>query len=328
MAHTLAVDRLRGPLTEPGAPRFKPAGNIPDRRELAAEIRRLFDKDWRNIMQGIYRQPADLERNPVKLVTRSLKFLQDVPAVDKRRQRKGHSEVKEAGQGGAYPRYYLQNFHYQTDGWLSEKSAKLYDTQVEVLFSGTAAAMRRQALVPLSEALKGRDQRHSQLLDMACGTGSFLAQVKENYPRLNVTALDLSPAYLNAARKSLKPWRAVDFVQAAAEKTGLETASQDVVTCVYLFHELPPKVRRAVAAEIARVLKPGGTFILVDALQTGDRADLDGLLEFFPVGFHEPYFTSYLTEDFARLFAKHGLTAVHNDQAFLSKIVAFRKAAD
>ena len=33
------------------------------------------------------------------------------------------------------PRYYMQNFHYQTDGWMSEGSAELYDFQVEVLFN-------------------------------------------------------------------------------------------------------------------------------------------------------------------------------------------------
>jgi hypothetical protein len=52
------------------------------------------------------------------------------------------------------PDYFLQNFHYQTDGYLTEHSAKLYDTQVEVLFSGSANAMRRQCLVPLSDYMR------------------------------------------------------------------------------------------------------------------------------------------------------------------------------
>ena len=45
-----------------------------------------------------------------------------------------------------YPAYYLQNFHYQTDGWLSKDSARLYDFQVETLFLGSADTRRRQAL--------------------------------------------------------------------------------------------------------------------------------------------------------------------------------------
>ena len=36
---------------------------------------------------------------------------------------------------------------------------------------------------------------------------------------------------------------------------------------MYLFHELPGSVRRAVAAEMARVLRPGGLVVLVDSVQ-------------------------------------------------------------
>ena len=48
-------------------------------------------------------------------------------------------------------------------------------------------------------------------------------------------------------------------------------AEFDVVTCIYLFHELPPRIRRAAVAEIRRLLRPGGTLIFVDSLQTGDE---------------------------------------------------------
>jgi len=78
-------------------------------------------------------------------------------------------------------------------------------------------------------------------------------------------------------------------------------AEFDVVTCIYLFHELPPRIRRAAVAEIRRVLRPGGTLIFVDSLQTGDEPDYDGTLELFPVAFHEPYYESYLREDLDRL---------------------------
>ena len=53
-----------------------------------------------------------------------------------------------------YPDYYLQNFHHQTDGYLSDHSAGLYDLQVEILFNGTADAMRRRVLAPLRRGLK------------------------------------------------------------------------------------------------------------------------------------------------------------------------------
>jgi len=84
------------------------------------------------------------------------------------------------------PRYYLQNFHFQSGGWTTDDSAKRYDTQVEVLFSGTANATRRQALPPLYEAFAGRDQRRLRLLDVGCGTRRFLHFVKQAWPRLPV----------------------------------------------------------------------------------------------------------------------------------------------
>ena len=76
----------------------------------------------------------------------------------------------------------------------------------------------------------------------------------------------------------------------------------DIVTCIYLFHELPPGVRRAVVGEIRRVLRPGGMLMFVDSLQTGDEPDYDAMLDYFPVAFHEPYYASYLREDLDRLW--------------------------
>ena len=91
-------------------------------------------------------------------------------------------------------------------------------------------------------------------------------------------------------------------------------------------HELPPRVRPLVAAEMARLLKPGGVLVFADSLQSGDAADLDQMLEYFPVGFHEPYFGSYLKEDFTALFADAGFVQEEVDLAFLTKVWRFRKS--
>ena len=76
--------------------------------------------------------------------------------------------------------------------------------------------------------------------------------------------------------------------------------SQDALTSIFLFHQLPPKVRSIVFSECARVLKPGGRLVLVDSLQRGDQPDYDGLLELFPQNYHEPYYKSYTNENFRR----------------------------
>ncbi len=73
--------------------------------------------------------------------------------------------------------------------------------------------------------------------------------------------------------------------------------AKNSLTSIFVFHELPPKVRRVVFRECARVLKPGGRLVVVDSLQSGDQPDYDGLLDLFPQSYHEPYYRSYLNED-------------------------------
>ncbi|NJM56339.1 MAG: class I SAM-dependent methyltransferase [Synechococcales cyanobacterium RU_4_20] len=123
-----------------------------------------------------------------------------------------------------------------------------------------------------------------------------------------------------AARRAV-----VEYVEAQAEATGLPDSSFDIIAAVYLFHELPPQVRRDVAREAARLLKPSGVFIEVDTIQYGDEPGFDILLENFPRGFHEPYYDSYCREDLAALFGEAGLVKTAEAVAFLTKVSASRR---
>jgi ubiquinone/menaquinone biosynthesis C-methylase UbiE len=293
-----------------------------------------MERDLANIAAGYYRLPHDLVPAPGRVLADATAFFRDLPQVSRRRRAGIGFEVREnpppdAGTGAdKLPPYYRQNFHFQTDGYLSARSARLYDHQVEVLFGGGADAMRRQALVPVFEHLKDRTLADCRLTDVAAGTGRFLTFVKDNWPRLDATAVDLSHAYLNEARRRLAPWaRTTRVVQAAAEALPLPDASQDVVTCVYLFHELPRGVRAKVAAEIARVLKPDGIAVFVDSLQRGDNPAMDGLLELFPLAFHEPYYADYAAQDLPALFAGAGLSVRSSTLAFLSKVMVLAKTS-
>jgi ubiquinone/menaquinone biosynthesis C-methylase UbiE len=312
-----------------GAPSAGPIkGALPTREAMLRDLWALFARDRANIAAGRYRLPHDLVADPVDALRRSRLFLDDLAEVNRRRQEDAHQEVFHAATvNNRYPRYYLQNFHYQSDGWLSERSAELYDFQVEVLFNGGADAMRRQALVPLGEHLRGRRIADQPLLDVACGTGRFLSFVKHNWPRLPVTGLDLSRPYLEKARRHLAPWSWVRLVEGDAERLPFADGSFALVTCVYLFHELPREVRIAVAREMARVLRPGGRLLLMDSFQHGDRPEVEGLLELFPRAYHEPYFTDYARHDLVPLFAEAGLTHAGGDIAFMSKVMAFDRPA-
>jgi ubiquinone/menaquinone biosynthesis C-methylase UbiE len=307
--------------------RPKPHTNrpVPERRRLFADMAKLFQQDLANVEAGIYPLPADHDGSLFKLLRRSRLFFKDLPDVHRRRESGEMRQVFTDETRGKRPSYYLQNFHFQSGGWLTDDSAQRYDTQVEVLFNGSANAIRRQALVPLHEVFAGCDQRQLKLLDVGCGTGRLIDFIKQVWPRLPVVGLDMSDSYVAEARRHLKRWGWLNLVVAKAEAIPLPDTSQDALTCVFLFHELPPKVRRQALAEFARVLKPGGRLVLLDSLQYGDEPDYDGMLELFPQNFHEPYYAGYLTEDFAALAAEHGLAHVRDVNAFTSKVMVLDK---
>jgi ubiquinone/menaquinone biosynthesis C-methylase UbiE len=319
------ADEVRRREGEAARPRARTDKPVPDRNRLYADMAKLFQQDLENVEAGVYPLPADRDGSLPALLRRSQLFFADLPEIHRRRSAGNHSEVLNEEMRGRRPRYYLQNFHFQTGGWLTEDSAARYDTQVEVLFNGTANAIRRQALVPLHEIFAGRDQRSLRLLDIGTGTGRFLDFVKQAWPRLPVLGIDLSEAYLREAKRHLRRRSRTALAVGAGESLPVASESQDAVTSIFTFHELPPEIRRAVIGECGRVLKPGGRLVIVDSLQYGDEPDYDGLLELFPQNFHEPYYTSYLDEDFGALARACGLTRLADRLAFVSKVMVIEK---
>jgi ubiquinone/menaquinone biosynthesis C-methylase UbiE len=307
--------------TDAAPPQFKSEAEAPPAGFVRKAWLSAFEKEAADVAAGLYPAMDDRPADPVKAVRRTADFITDALAVEARRRRGDGAEVRDESPA-SYPAYYRQNFHYQTGGWFTAESAGRYEAQVEALFAGTAGAMRRRALSLLAKAWRERDHRGLTILDLACGTGGFLADLAAAFPRARRFGLDLSPAYLATAGTE---GRGAALVQAKAEQLPFADASLDAVTSVYLFHELPPKVRKAVAAEIARVLKPGGVFALADSIQPVDEPRLTRLLEAFPAYFHEPYYSSYSTLDLAALFGEVGLTVKARDHAFLTKAVLFEK---
>jgi ubiquinone/menaquinone biosynthesis C-methylase UbiE len=327
--HALAMNRLARKARESASKRPRPRTDrpLPGRNRFVADMAALFQRDLENVEAGIYPLPDDHDGSWSTLLQRSRLFFADLPAVRRRREEGLSSEILTEESRAKRPRYYLQNFHFQSGGWMTEDSAERYDTQVEVLFNGTANATRRQALPELAEVFAGKDQRRLKLIDIGCGTGRFLEFVKQAWPRLPVVGLDLSEPYAREAARHLERRSLKGLVVAKAESIPAAAESFDAATSIFVFHELPPEVRRAVLREVSRVLKPGGRFVIVDSLQYGDAPDYDGLLELFPQSFHEPYFTTYIEEDFPAMARGCGLVHEHDAHAFLAKVMVFDKPA-
>src|SRR3546814_19043339 len=104
---------------------------MPDRACCLAGVRGLMERDWANIRAGYYRMPQDLFERPERLIGGAVRFFGEVPKVDLRRRRSADREVvlRPPPGAGKLPGYYLQIFHFQSDGYLSDHSARLYDIQ-------------------------------------------------------------------------------------------------------------------------------------------------------------------------------------------------------
>lgn len=300
---------------------------VPSREDLLADLRALFRADAELVRDGVAvadaAEPAD---GLMDHMARLRGMFADLGDAAQRRQDGHAGTVKQLADVTGVPDYFAQDFHFQKGGYLARESARIYDVQVETLFYGAAAAMRRMAMRPIAVAMAGRDQRHVALLDVACGTGRLLREIRLQYPAMRLTGLDLSPAYLREAELHLRGLRRVALLAANAEEIPLQSESQDIVTTVFLFHELPGEVRRRVARDMARVLKPGGQLVFIDSIQMGDRPGWDGLLETFPQRYHEPYYRQYANNDLERIFAEAGLTTEATSMAFLAKLMVCRKA--
>jgi ubiquinone/menaquinone biosynthesis C-methylase UbiE len=302
---------------------------------LQQRYQALLAQDWEDAQAGFY--PVDLLFDtPWEEVVRQYPVLWlDLPQMWRRTQTKRCQEFADDIDTSGYPPYYLQNFHYQTDGYLSDTSADLYDLQVELLFSGMADPMRRRILPLLKQqaagwALGGQQplgvKQHPKILDVACGTGRTLRQLRAAFPTAMLYGIDLSPTYLQKANQLLsQKGELPQLLQANAESLPYQANYFNGVTSVFLFHELPTIVRQKVIEECYRVLQPGGTLIICDSIQRDDSAELGPMMENFATVFHEPYYSHYIQDNLVQRLEQAGFEAITSETHFLSKYLTARK---
>lgn len=298
--------------------------SLRQRRALLASFERLIERDYANAAAGIYPWSL-LFQIPVGIYARALpRLVADLPNILRRKNRDDWKDLPSGIDLRAYPPYYRRTFHWQSDGYLSRRSAELYDVGVELLFGGTADVMRRQVIPPVVAHARGRDRR-LRVLEVACGTARAGEQLLRALPDASYVGVDLSPYYLDVARERLAGDGRARFVAANAESLPLPDASFDAVLCVFLFHELPRNARRRVFGEMRRVLRPGGCLVVEDSIQSIDDEDLGFFLERFPRDAHEPFYRDYLGDDLAEGLRGAGLVVHGTDQAFLSKVVSAQR---
>ncbi|BAZ44297.1 type 11 methyltransferase [Chondrocystis sp. NIES-4102] len=292
--------------------------------KLQARIKQLEEQDWQDAQNGVYPNSL-LFDNPWSDFFRYYpEVWLDMFKIWERLEKKEYQRFDQSIDQVGYPNYYLQNFHYQTDGYLSDMSANLYDLQVEILFNGSADAMRRRILAPLKQGLQTFSHllpQQLKVLDVACGTGRTLRMIRAALPKASLYGTDLSPAYLRKANQLLSeiPGELPQLLQANAEKLPYLDNYFHGLTSVFLFHELPASARQCVINEAFRVLVPGGVLVICDSMQALDSPDFEVMMNNFPAVFHEPYYRHYISDNMEDRLTSAGFTNIQVSNHFVSK---------
>jgi ubiquinone/menaquinone biosynthesis C-methylase UbiE len=294
-------------------------------RALQKRRSELHSRDLANVDAGLY--PRELLFDiPIRRYLREFpRLLADTPRVV-RRMRQGDYKDIPAVDKRRFPPYYRRTFHWQTDGYFSEHSAEVYELGVELLFRGTADVMRRQIIPPITEYVRSvGDAAQVKLLDIGCGTGRTLHQIARTHPTMRLHGVDLSPAYIKLARKRLLDVDEVTLAVENGETLPWADATFDIVTSVYLFHELPRNARRNAVREMLRVVKPNGLVVIEDSAQPSESPELGEVLHGFPRDFHEPFYEDYLDDDLGALLEEIGFIDVTTRPALVAKVVVGRR---
>lgn len=296
----------------------------PDELKLLFKRRtELHARDLANVDAGLY--PRSLLFDiPLGQYAKALPSLvRDTPRVLRRMRSGDYKDIPPVDKE-RFPAYYRRTFHWQTDGYFTEESAERYDLGVQLLFRGTADVMRRQIIPPITRFLREHPGR-ARLLDVACGTGNALRQLAAAHPDVQYYGVDLSPAYIRTARKRLAHVSELALSVENGEKLPFADGSFDIVTSVYLFHELPRNARRNVIKELHRVVRPGGLVVIEDSAQLAESAAIESALRAFPGEFHEPFYADYLEDDLALLLGDAGFTVEAVEPHLVAKVVVARR---
>lgn len=102
-------------------------------------------------------------------------------------------------------------------------------------------------------------------LDLGCGTGTLATLAARRAPASSVVGLDGDPDVLaRAQRKAAHAGVSVRFDHGQVDQLPYGSDRFDLVLSSLVFHHLSTDCKRRALAEVSRVLRPGGRFVLAD----------------------------------------------------------------
>ncbi len=162
-----------------------------------------------------------------------------------------------------------------------ERDASRSERQDRADDAGFIPALRFNRLTPLFDfvaavavrdrTVKRRVLAHSAIasgedvLDVGCGTGTLAVAAAQAAPAVRVTGLDADASILARARKrAAGAGLEIGFDEGRSTALPYADASFDLVLSTLFFHHLPDDAKRQTAAELVRVLRPGGRLVVGD----------------------------------------------------------------
>lgn len=108
-----------------------------------------------------------------------------------------------------------------------------------------------------------------RLLDLGCGPGTLAARAAARHPHLAIHAVDPSREFAR-----LHDMPGVSVIRAAGEALPLATHSIDVAICLSSIRHV--RDRAATLGELRRVVRPGGTLVIVELDPAASPARIAG----------------------------------------------------
>lgn len=133
----------------------------------------------------------------------------------------------------------------------------LYDPMLRLFFH--EEQVKRELLA------QANIQAGHRVLDVGCGTGTFILRVKTECPEAKVVGVDGDPNALALARRKLaEPGANVTLDEGLTYRLPYPDACFDRVFASLVLHHLTHDHKQRSLAEVLRVLVPGGSFHLLD----------------------------------------------------------------
>lgn len=110
-------------------------------------------------------------------------------------------------------------------------------------------------------------QPGDRIVDIGCGTGTLAIALKEGEPESEILAVDPDPAVLEIARTKARTAGAdIHWFEAMGDELDGIAALQgcDKIVSSLVFHQCPMEIKQAIAAQMHRLLRPGGQLFIAD----------------------------------------------------------------